>query len=68
MANTNGSLKRLLKPEQIEKIRKTQEELKDVKASLAMMERMGMDTSPIKEKIEWIDQMQTIMLEEYEKK
>jgi len=68
MANEAKGLGRLLPPETITKLQKTREEMIEVKASLAMLKRMGMDISPIEEKMDWIDQMSTIMLEEYKKK
>ena len=67
MANEAKGIGRLLPPDRIEKLRKTQEEMKDVRASLEMLKRMGMDTSPIEEKMEWVGQMTTILLEEYKK-
>lgn len=68
MADGAKGIGRLLPPETISKIRKTQEEMLEVKASLNMLKRMGMDISPIEEKMDWIDNMTTIMLEEYKKK
>ncbi len=68
MANEAKGIGRLLPPETIEKLRKTKEEMSEVKASLGMLKRMGMDISPIEEKIEWVDKMTDIMLEEYKKK
>jgi len=67
---TNGAkgIGRLLPPERIEKLKKTKEELAEAKASLDMLKRMGMDVSPIEDKMKWIENMANIMLEEIEKK
>ena len=68
MADGAKGIGRLLPPERLEKLKKTQEELAEAKAGLAMLKRMGMDISPIEDKMKWIENMADIMLEEYKKK